>query len=164
MLLREVARPRLVQAPASSQCRGLPAVPAPLSRCWWHPPKRTGKPEAHVRARWRRQKQSKTLNLEVQNSPKIKLKPEAVVEDQSKRGSAKLKSKPKVRVEAGSARRVGILDFNATVDCKCQEQNLGTLEKILKRILPYLQNVEYSLRISRLSWFQLRGLLEKYVD
>ena len=109
MWLLEVACPRPVQAPASSQCQGQPAVPAPMLMAPAEAYREAQK--KRVRARWRRQKQSKALKLEVQNSPKIESKPEAVVEDQSKRGSTTPESKPKVRVEAGSARRIRNLGF-----------------------------------------------------
>ena len=45
------------------------------------------------------------------------------------------------------------------VNVKSRTSELN-FERILKRILPFLQNVEYSRRIFGLSWFQLRGLLE----
>ena len=49
------------------------------------------------------------------------------------------------------------------VNVKSRTSELN-FERILKRILPFLQNVEYSRRIFGLSWFQLTGLLEKFVD
>ena len=100
--LHEVARLRPVQASARSQ-RG---VPAPLSQCWWHPPKRAGKPEGRVKAR-RRSRRPWGLKSEILHE--LDSRPEVLVEDQSKRGSPKRKSKPELegRVEAGSARRCG---------------------------------------------------------
>ena len=88
------------------------------------------------------------------------MKPEAVVKDQSKRGITKPKLKPEVRVcKLEALVQVGILDFDATVDCKCQEQN-----SISKELSRGASLIEYSRRIFGLSWFQLTGLLEKFVD
>ena len=105
------ARPRPVQASAGSQC-------------WWHQPKRAGKPEARAKAQRRRPKQSKTLELEVRNSSRT------WIEARNASRGPKQAWKPEARIEARSARRsrqrsskVGILDFDAAVDCKCQEHN-----------------------------------------
>ena len=83
------AGPRPVPASASG------AGATQTSRCWWHPPKRAGKPEARFKARMRRPKHSdgsKTLKLEVRNSPNLNRSP-------------KCSSRTKASVEAPSENR-----------------------------------------------------------
>ena len=87
------ARPQPVLAPA----RGAGAAQPML----WQLPKRAGKPEARSKAQtWRRRpKQSKTLKLEVQNSPRTS------IEARSASRGPKQVWKPEARIEAWSARR-----------------------------------------------------------
>ena len=66
---------------------------------------------------------------------------------------------PKCALKLEALVELGILDFDATVDCKCQEQN-----SISKELSRGASLIEYSRRIFGLSWFQLTGLLEKFVD
>ena len=77
--------------------------------------------------------------------------------------SPKCLSGTKASVEAQSANRqkcqsklealikVGILDYDATVDCKCQEHN--SILKELSRGSYLICKIEYSRRIFGLSWF-----------
>ena len=103
-----------------SGARQLPVLaPSAGGRCWWHLPKRAGKPKARVKALRRRPKQSKTLHWLAARNPKFLpnlnrtyyalSKPRVLVEDQSKCGCPKRKSKPEVRVEAGSQSRISTI-------------------------------------------------------
>ena len=90
--LREVGCPRPVQAPASS------VGAAPISVCWCHQRKCAVPEKARVKAR--RQKQSKTLKLEVRNSPRTWIKARSAC--QGPKLKPQRESKPKVLVLAGS--------------------------------------------------------------
>ena len=113
MLVREIARQRPVQTPTSGHCRRPPALPAPLQpadadgtcRSAQRSPTNASKREGEDRSS-RRPWSSK---LEI--SPYLESKPEVLVKDQSKRGIPKCKSKPEMRVEAGSARQSRNLGF-----------------------------------------------------
>ena len=105
--LLEVARPCPAQAPACRNCRHPPTVPAPpqpanadgTRRSAQGSPKHASKPEGEHRS-----DASTTLKLELasksENPSELDSKPDVLVEDQSKRGSLKRKSKPEVRFEA----------------------------------------------------------------
>ena len=148
------ARPQPVPAPARGAGAVQPMLMAPA--------------EAYREARSTRQ------------SPKAKIKAVKDFEAWSPKfppnlnRSPKRLSRTKASVEARSANRpkcasklealveVGILDFDANVDCKCQEHN--SISKELSRGSYLICKIEYSRRIFGLSWFLLRGLLEKSVD
>ena len=68
-----------------------------------------------------------------------------------KMAEAKLTSHFKYINGADSLVEVGILDFDATADCKCQEHN--SISKELSRGSFLFCKIEYSRRIFRLSWF-----------
>ena len=109
----EVACPRPVQAPARCHSRPPPAVQAPpqsanadgTSRSAQGIPKHMSNPEREDPSSQR----PRSLKAEI--LPEFELKPKLLVKDQSKCGSPKLESKPKVRVEAGSARQSRNLGF-----------------------------------------------------
>ena len=73
-----------------------------------------------------------------------------LVKDQSKRGSPKHESKPKGGSQEEVLMEVGILDFDATIYCKCQEHN-----SISKGDLTFFAKLKNSRRIFRFTWFQL---------
>ena len=123
--------------PVRARFRSPPAASAgACSRCRRRPANADGscrsvQPEARVKARRRRPKQSKTLKLKSEILPEIESKPKVLDEDQIKRGSTKRES-TEARVEAGSSHRSRNLGFNAaTVECKCQEHN--SISKELSR-------------------------------
>ena len=106
-------------------------------------PKHASKPEGEDRSS-RRPWSSKS-----KISPDFESKPEEHVEDQSKRGSPKRKSKSEVRVEARRSRR-----------SKCQDHKWIT-KKVPRSYL--IRKIEYLHPIFGLSWFQQTGVLDKFV-
>ena len=115
-------RPPAASAGPRQLCRHRPANADGTSRSSHESPKQASKSNGEDLQSSRR-----LGSLKSQIPPKLESKPKLLVEDESKRGSLKRESKPEVRVEARSTRRsrklLGILDIDATVDCKCQEHN-----------------------------------------
>ena len=120
-LLLEVAHPRPVQAPASSQCQPPPEVPAhcspanadDTSQSAQGSLKHASKPEGKDRSSRR------PWSFKSKIPPELELKPEvsstkASIEDQRANQSPKCMLKTEAHV------KIGILDFCAAVNCKCQ--------------------------------------------
>ena len=154
------SRCRRRQANADGTCRRLP--------------KSTGKPEADGTCRsvqvspkygskpeGENGSSRRLWSFKSETPPEIELKPEVLVKDQSKRGSRKRES-TEVCVEAGSAHRSRNLGFR----CYCRLFSMllsikehYSISKELSRGPYHICKIKCSRRIFRLSWFQLKGLL-----
>ena len=123
MRLREVARPRrppAASAGARQRCRRHSADADGTRRSLKGSPKHASEPDGGDRSSRRLWILKSKIPPKPNRSPKLSSRTKASVEARSPNRSPKCASKLEALVE------VGILDFNATVDCKCQEQNLGT--------------------------------------